>query len=214
MKLRGMKKLLAIGLTLFALTGCANTANQQIDGLNAKLIQLEEENKKLQASVEGLEEQINTLTSENNSLLLEMESLIKKEYTIYTRDVDSWEIVEIEKVKIDKNLSLLDRLKELAKSLSDSQFNGFSIEVQEIKEINGEQIAVINLKDKDGAKETWETNYFQGSTGGQITSTAIEETFLQRDIEEKWVDGIQVLYNGKKHMTDHMTLGNIIYREK
>lgn len=215
MKFKTTKKFIAIGLVLVALTGCSSGTKTQMDELSYKLTQIEEENKNLEANVQALEAQIDQLTNENNSLLLEIESLTKLDYPIYTRDVDSWEIIEVEKAKIDKNLPVIEKLQVLAEKLSNSQFEGYPIEIKEVKNIKGNEIAIINLKDKSNKhEETWFGNYFQGSAGAEITKTAIEETLLQRKNQDQWIDGIQILYNGEELMSDHMTLGSIIYRNK
>lgn len=212
MKQRVTKWIAVIGLTVIALTGCTSESTEQINTLNDKLVQLEEDNKKLETSIIELQQQVDTLTNENNSLLLEIENLTKGEYALYSRDVDTWEIVEVDKVRIDKNESIEKKLQLLANGLSASQFDNLVIEVKEITKVNGENIAVIDLKDEGKGDNTWIARYFQGSTGAEMTRTALEETFLQKDIQENWVDGIRILYNGTEASTDHMSLGTIIYR--
>ncbi|MGL4799373.1 MAG: hypothetical protein ACRCWY_08245 [Cellulosilyticaceae bacterium] len=214
MKAKLVKGLALALLSFTALTGCANQDANQIDTLNEKLVQLETTNKELQTSIQELEKEVDALTTENNSLLLEIESITKVEYTLYTRDVDSWEIIETEKVKVDKNVSIEEKLQTLANALSKTEFDGLEIEVQDIKKINGDEIAMINLKDAGEGDNTWERKYFQGSAGGEITNTAIQETFLQKEMKEDWIDGIKILYNGEEMMSSHMTLGPIIYRNK
>ena len=85
------------------------------------------------------------------------------------------------------------------------------IDLVEIKEIGNKKVAIINLKENDD--ELWITTYFQGSSGGNITSTQLIETFLQRDYWGKWIDGVEFLYENSKIDFDHVEdLHDISYR--
>lgn len=213
MKKMVTKWIAVMSLTFLTLTGCASQTNEQVDNVDQQLIQLEEANKALEENVKTLQQQVDTLTTENNSLVLEIESLKKKEYTLYARDVDTWELVEVEKITVDEDATVQEKLQALANGLSKSQFNQLEIAVEAIKKVDGKEIAVINLKDSGEGDNTWITKYFQGSTGAEMTKTALEETFLQKDLKENWIDGISFLYNGKELAIDHITMGEIIYRK-
>lgn len=89
---------------------------------------------------------------------------------------------------IPKELSIEEQLNTVANKLSQYCFDGLSIEVLEIKKIEGKEIAIINLKElpinqkiDDYTKfigNTWKTYYFQGTTGGTITSKQLIDTIL------------------------------------
>lgn len=205
------KRILAVGLIVVALTGCSTGApsTEQIDGLNEKLVRLEAENQKLEESIEALEAQLTSLREENNQLVEELVTMTKDTLTIYTRDADTWALEQADSLIIDKGVSVSEKLEGLINKLSESQFEGLPLELQEIAAINGDQIAVINLKDGNMA---WTEQYFQGSLGAELTQATLQETLLQRDYQGKWVDGIKLLYNGESFVSDHMILGEIIYR--
>ena len=94
---------------------------------------------------------------------------------------------------------------------------------KEIKDIEGKSVAVINLRESPineeiaGPEEmighSWATYYFQGSTGGVLTSIKLVETFLQRDYRGPWIDGVQFLYEGNQIDFEHVEgLREINYR--
>lgn len=207
----------ALGGTML-FTGCTSSkTNPQIDALQGQITQLQKENENLLKQVSDLQKQIEGLnekevsheTNENTSAKTTVE------YPVYSSDIDTLEKEVIGTAKVDQPMSLLERLNELGKALSEVNFEGLPIVVEEIKDIKGKQIAIINLKE-DASKEVgWMSTYFQGSTGGMMTATSLTETFLQKDLnsDQEWIDGIQILYEGKVTETDHMPeLGKIIYR--
>lgn len=216
MKYRIIKLIGILSMSLMILVGCSGGQAEQVTQLQQQLESLQEQNKQFQETIVTLQQEVVALNTANKTLLLEVEELTKESYTIYTRDADSWEIVEVKDINIDKTLSLQEKMQELARGLSSELFLGLPIQVVEIKKINGDDIAVIDLQEsKDGLQDenkSWMDNYFQGSTGGTITATALEETFLQKDSDMNWVDGVQFLYNGKQIENDHVTLNNIVYR--
>lgn len=199
--------LLAAGMLL--IPGC--TQEDQIEPLNEQINTLQIENKTLTTQIEDLTTQIDTLNKEKQALEDEIKNLSQEEYSIYSRDVNSWEIIEVSKVTIDKDESLQEKLQDLADELSKTCFEGLEISVEEIKTIGKDEIAIINLKD-NGEEINWMNKYFQGSTGAGVTKTALEETLLQRNISYPWVDGIEIVYNGEMLSIDHIELGDIIYR--
>lgn len=199
-------------IVMMLLTACGSDMKEDVSQLEMQLTTLKEENQVLKDKMQQLQVDIEALTTENNVLQLEIEKFTQDEYTLYSRDVESWEIVEVDKLKISKNLNLEETIQALCDQLSEKAFKGLPIELKEIKEVNGEQIAVISLNESDKINASWMEEYFQGSTGGQITTSTLEETLLQRELKTKWIDGIQLLYNNEKEMLAHMEFGNIIYR--
>ncbi|ABR48299.1 hypothetical protein Amet_2140 [Alkaliphilus metalliredigens QYMF] len=102
---------------------------------------------------------------------------------------------------IKKDWSLEQKLKTLSDKLSRYSFDGLPIDLVTIESLDdGRKIAVINLIDpeeriKSGHRRTWAGNYFQGSSGGNVTRDKLLRTFLQEDFKEGWVDGVKFLYN-------------------
>ena len=210
MKKRKISALTLAGLLVLSVVGCSNTSPQSDFEHEQALITVQEQNRQLEQKVTELEQKVEQLTTENKGLILENEELKSDKYTIYSRDDNSWEIIKESEISMDRTLSLKERLQGLAETLSKTLFNELTIEVTEIKAVEGKQIACINLVEQ--AEGEWMQNYFQGSTGAEITKTQLEETFLQRELTGEWIDGIQILYNGETLMTDHVEFGSIIYR--
>ncbi|MCS7249775.1 MAG: hypothetical protein N2323_04055 [candidate division WOR-3 bacterium] len=125
-------------------------------------------------------------------------------------------------VPIPKNLSLIKKLKIIADQLSKFKFNGLPINVLRIEEKNNKKIAIIDLQetafsDSKNFLPSWRTKYFQGSTGGYITTLTLTKSFLQEDYQGEWIDGIEFYYEGKPILEgewDHITLYGTIYRFK
>lgn len=201
--------LLAVSMLL--IPGC--TKNQDLPQSDGTVISLKKENEELKKTISNLEQELQTIKEENEAFKQTIEEASMKEYALYTRDVDTWEITELSKIKVKQDLSLQEKLQAIADALSKECFEGLTIEVKEIKSIGNNEIAIIDLKDEGTDKEpSWMVNFFQGSTGAGITKTAIEESFLQRNTDDKWVDGIEIYYNGKVLSSDHIEFNGIIYR--
>jgi len=100
-------------------------------------------------------------------------------------------------VRIDGKATLAAKVQSLANQLSRLRFGGLPIEVKSIEPRDGRTVAIINLREADStSRYSWRTGYFQGSTGGLVTSAVLIETFLQRDYAGEWFDGVQFLYEG------------------
>ncbi|MGL4362758.1 MAG: hypothetical protein ACRCSG_05770 [Cellulosilyticaceae bacterium] len=205
-------KMIAISILAIGIVGCGKTEDVEIDQLNLKLEMIQEQNRVLEERVEMLTNEVSLLIDENTQLIEEFDSVTKKTLPIYTQDIETGDIVVVKEIKVEKTSSLIEKLQILADELSAQVFQNEPIIVKEIKKINGEQVAIIDLQDKDKETSMWMSRYFQGTTGGTSTTTAIEETFLQKKYIEPWIDGIQVLYKGEELALEHITLGNIIYR--
>ncbi|OOB80551.1 MAG: hypothetical protein BEN19_04345 [Epulopiscium sp. Nuni2H_MBin003] len=147
------------------------------------------------------------------------ESILK----IYTLDYDTMENMVIDEIMYVENINpssitsndIMVNMQQIADSLSENIFQGMPIVATEILEVADNKIIVIDLQDKKSKNlytSEW-NNFFQGSTGGLITTASLEETFLQRDYTQDWVDGVQFLYNGQSiPELDHINLSEIIYR--
>ncbi|MEG0386955.1 hypothetical protein [Niameybacter sp.] len=202
--------LLSIGI--MALSGCISTQPvQSPQDTDKQIIVLQEEKQQLEAEIDKLNKQVNQLIEENKNLKAEMQKLSEEDYILYTRDVDSWEIIELGNVVIEKDMSLQEKIQQIADEISRLAFEGLKIQVEEIKTIGNKKIALINLKDI-GETSEWMNQYFQGSTGAGITMTILEESLLQRNSPYSWIDGIEIVYNGEILSSSHIELGNILYR--
>ena len=83
-------------------------------------------------------------------------------------------------------------------------FNGLTMEAVEIKVEDGKDILYVDLKEETDADPSWIYDYFQGSTGGLVTETALTETFLQREYGGIWIDGVHFTMNGEAIEYDHV----------
>lgn len=127
----------------------------------------------------------------------------KIKLSIYSIDENSLEPNESSTIEVNENLSLEDKLKAIAKELSEKKFDKLSIEVKSIDKVDGKKVATINLTDSDAKK--WVPK-FQGSTGGAVTANTLIENFLQSNNKTKgeWVDGVKFLYNNKPIEYEHV----------
>ncbi len=166
----------------------------------------------------GLPEDSLNGDSENNSDDLNKDganALGQEELQLYTGDIDSYEKKETGTIKADKSFTLEEKLMLIATNLSQSQFEGLPIEVKGIEEIEGKKIAVINLRENEAANKTWMNYLNAGSAGSRITLVTFEESFLQRDLEGEWIDGIKIIREGEEiEEMDHFPGTQIIYRKK
>jgi hypothetical protein len=136
----------------------------------------------------------------------------KIKLSIYSIDENSLEPNESGTIEVNENASVEDKLKALAKELSEKKFDKLSIEVKSIDKVDGKKVVTINLADSDAKK--W-VSKFQGSTGGAVTENTLIENFLQSNNKNKgeWVDGVKFLYNNKPIEYEHVAdLATIHYK--
>lgn len=184
----------------FIVVGCSsNSATNPNDNSNDKNIVENNQNNN---------DSSKTKTEESKK---ETEQKVNKvKLSIYTKDANSMELKEISTIELNENLSLENKLKELGNSLSEKVFDKLPIEVKSIDTIDGKKVATINLKDNENFK--WSSK-FQGSTGGEITSDSLIETFLQIKYNKEWIDGVKILYNNEPIEYQHVPdLSEIHYR--
>ncbi len=116
-------------------------------------------------------------------------------------------------IRVPDRLSLAAKLRLIAATLSYVRFGEQPIELLRIENRLGRRVAVINLRDMD-ADNTWYGRFFQGSTGGGMTTVTLTQTFLQRGYKGEWIDGVRFYLNGKPLVDqDHTALGGTIYRD-
>ncbi|GEM_PF-465628 len=208
-------------------TGCSNSSNSLKDeniALSKEVSTIKEENVNLEKTVKDLNDKLSKQEPKNN---IAKEPSIKDKsnlYPIYTADTDTYKKQIDAYIYIPKELELKQKLDTLAKALSEAYFDNLPIQVVNIKDVDNKKVAVINLDESsenqgisDFSKlkgSTWATKYFQGSTGGTITSTQLIETMLQRDYSGQWIDGVKFLYKNKDCNFQHVPdLCNINYRK-
>lgn len=126
----------------------------------------------------------------------------KVKLSIYSIDDNSLEPNESGTIEVNENSTLQDKLKELAKAVSEKKFDNLPIEVKSIDTVNGKKVATINLTDSNNKK--WVPK-FQGSTGGSVTANTLIENFLQSNNKSKgeWIDGVKFLYNNEAIEYEH-----------
>ncbi len=126
----------------------------------------------------------------------------KVKLSIYSIDDNSLEPNESGTIEVNENSTLQDKLKELAKAVSEKKFDNLPIEVKSIDTVNGKKVATINLTDSNNKK--WVPK-FQGSTGGSVTANTLIENFLQSNNKSKgeWIDGVKFLYNNETIEYEH-----------
>lgn len=211
--------------TSLAMTGCSNpakeenvTLTEEVSRVNQANQELKEEIQQLQQNNQALDEEIAKLDPSRAEEEEEENALAKEEsiFNVYGANSNTYEREIISEVTIPSDLTLEEKLEILAKDLSKAQFGNLGIEVTKIEDEDGKKIATVNLtEDPSQEKASWETGYFQGSTGSSVTKTSLEETFLQREYEDEWIDGVKFLYNNEKSELGHAEfLGEIIYRQK
>jgi len=136
----------------------------------------------------------------------------KIKLAIYSIDENSLEPNQSGTIEVNESLSLIDKLKELSKAVSEKRFDKLSIEIKSVDTIDGKKVATINLADTNNNK--WIPK-FQGSTGGSVTANTLIENFLQSNNKSKgeWIDGVKFLYNNKPIEYEHVAdLSTIKYR--
>lgn len=142
---------------------------------------------------------------------LERESL-----RLFTADSETYTKKQSEAVEIEGSMDIKEKLERIAQGLSELYFDHLPIEIKEIETIQDKKIAVINLKEYAAPSEgnkTWMQYLNAGSAGSQITLVTLEESFLQRDLKEEWIDGIKIIYeDGDLEEMDHFPGTQIMYR--
>lgn len=135
----------------------------------------------------------------NNSSSSQGDEVGEGNFSIYSKDPKTNEKVVLKKINIDDALPLEGKLSALAETLSVEAFEGTPIEVGQIKEEDGKKVVSVDLK----GKEAW-NKFFQGTTGGALTQTALIDTFLQREFKGEWIDGVTFTLDGEQINSDHV----------
>lgn len=122
-------------------------------------------------------------------------------------------------VRIEKDKSILEKLKIIGDSLSDYYFNGLRLEVtmDHNNSDNDSTYAIVDLLEKDsydgpGSLPSYQAwyDFFQGSSGGLNTQITLEESFLQKDFNGPWIAGVRFFYRGSPiEEWDHLNLSGL-----
>lgn len=134
-------------------------------------------------------------------------------FKLYSANDMTGEKLVVGDVRVKEDTSLDEKLTELTAALSKKVFK-LPMVYKGIEDVFGQRIAVIDLmeSDKEDAEVTWSGLYFQGSTGGMVTSVSLTESILQMDYLGDWVDGVKFLYEGQKVNFEHVGLYGTVYR--
>lgn len=217
-------KIVTALLALSMLTACGSkttsevkTLNETIATLESKITDLEAENTSLKADITALTEERDSLKAQvdNGELETPVEPQADEEtLPVYGAD-NNHQRTKVSSVTVKTDEPLLTKMNYLGAEIGVKFFGGLTMEAKEIKTVNGKKVLVMNLIEGSGAvgEKSWEYDYFQGSTGGLMTSIALTETFLQKEYSGTWIDGVQFLLNGKTIDFEHVEgLREIIYR--
>lgn len=143
-------------------------------------------------------------------------------YKLYSTDANTGRQLSND-ITIANNLTLEEKLNTIASKLSQTYFKNLPIKVLRIEQVNGKKVAIINLDESDENKgkrnradysePNWAAGFLQGSTGADITSSSLINSFLQRNVSGEWIDGVRILYRNKPCDFEHApVLGGIVYR--
>ncbi|HCW73872.1 MAG TPA: hypothetical protein DHM90_08825 [Clostridiaceae bacterium] len=219
---KNMLKIAAILMTLTLLVACGNKNTNDSGALEENITKLEEK-------IATLEADNAELVEENTALKAEIETLKgetpdgpgenpveeeEEELPVFGAEEDGT-MVQVSTVVVKTDEPLLNKMTMMANELSDKFFEGLEMEAEEIRTIDGKEILVVDLKEGSGAvgEKSWVYDYFQGSTGGLVTETALTETFLQREYGGRWIDGVLFTIDGESIELDHVpNLKDVILR--
>ena len=220
------KRLIAccfIFLMSIIFTGCSNSLKDENITLSKEVNVNKEKNMALEKTINDLN---NRLREQELKDSTKEEPTFKDKsnfYPIYSANINTYKKQIDAYIFIPKEIELKQKLNSLAKILTEVYFDNLPIQIVNFEDINKKKIVVVNLNETlenqgilDSSKlkgYTW-YKYFQGSTGGTITSTRLIETILQRDYSGQWIDGVKFLYNNKVCNFDHTPdLSNVNYRK-
>lgn len=162
-------------------------------------------------------------------------------FALYGGDDNAEQVIVKEYVEIPAAASLQEKLTRLAGALSEKEFSGLPLSVLRIDERPEGRVAVIAIGESaenspllaqqarlfDGNRDgeamaleqrltgkLWCRHYFQGSTGGSMTTGSLRTTFLQPEYPGPWIDALEFYYEGAPMDTwDHVSLDGLILRK-
>ncbi|WBW99159.1 hypothetical protein [Oceanirhabdus sp. W0125-5] len=215
------------------------TAQKEKEKLNLSLDELKNENEKLKKLLEERTTELDKLKADMTSRDKEIMTLSNFEdydelfkilsttinssnnqiniIPIYGFDIDTDFTEIISWMPIISSNDLEKNMDVLARYMENNYFTEGHITIEEIIEVDGKSVAIINLKEKDSNNKEkvsmWMSKYFGGSAGGRATEARLKLTFLQPEYSGQWIDGVKFLYEGKPLVLDHVNIPDIIYRQ-
>lgn len=216
---------LAICLSSIIVTGCSNSLQDEITKLNKSYDIEQQKNVKLEIEKAVLNEKLESLNKRQEKQISIITTLTRDSvngmniYPIYSANIDNYNKEIDFYITMPKEDSLKRKLGTIAETLSEFCFGNLPIEVLEIDD---KKIATIDLEETSEqstntsiqTSSSWATGFFQGSTGGTITTIRLTESFLQKDYEGEWIEGIRFLYKGQPVNFQHTPeLSEVIYRK-
>lgn len=208
--------LVALFSSVLMITGCVRVdINTNENPKEDTTINKEDENNKEEKPVVEEDEKDVDTVDKNDDNTNDKDDIVSNMNEVYfdisSLDVDSGEKIVIGSLKLDESKSIEDKLSLLLKEISKLRFDNAPIKLIKIEN----NIAYVDLEEgKD--KNYWSTGYFQGSTGGSITTYTLTESILQRSYTGQWIDGVCFSYEGKTDMEfDHLGMdffGSVIKR--
>lgn len=159
--------------------------------------QKESEITALKEEIDGLKKETG-ITPDNSALAFSQRPAGMLYFPVITLNPDDQTPYNAGYVAVEPQLSVSEKLVKLTAAISKILFNGSKLEVTDIKDENGQQIAYINLVNATD----WEEK-FQGSTGGGINSQSLVLSYLQKDFKNSWIDGVHFTLDGKNILLDH-----------
>jgi hypothetical protein len=152
--------------------------------------------------------------------------LSRPKLTIYDSNADASTIEPQFEVNLSFDLDQRQQLDKVATLVSRYNFCGLPIDVVGLED----NVATINLVEYEWNQSldapqplpgcsgrTWRSSYFQGSTGGMMTSKTLAYTLLQPDVQGAWIDGVQFQYQGdpiEEGDWDHISLFGVVTRDR
>jgi len=221
-------KIVTALLTLSMLTACGSKTTSEVKTLNENVLKLETKITELENENTSLKADITALTEERDNLKAQLGignvetpvepvvELAADEETLPVYGADNnHQRIKVSSVTVKTDEPLLNKMKFLGAELGVKFFGGLTMEAKEIKTVSGKKVLVMNLIEGSGAvgEKSWVYDYFQGSTGGLMTTIALSETFLQKEYSGTWIDGVQFLLDEETIDLEHVEgLSEIIYR--
>ncbi|MDS0527004.1 hypothetical protein NNC19_15025 [Clostridium sp. SHJSY1] len=210
-----MKKLLSfilcliLGLTLIS---CSSSKDKETENNKPEEITNTAKDSTTKQEDTKSDTRKDTKTENENTTKVEEKKSSLVTLKTYTADEENLSIKTLSSIQIEDNLSLKDKLTQLANELSSKNFSGLPIKVVNVETINGSKKATINLENLTTDNSiSWTRTYFQGTTGGAITTKSLIETFKQSSYTGDWINYVEFLYNNEKIEYEHVqNLENVI----
>lgn len=210
-----MLKVLAVIMSLSLLVACGKQTSDDLDPQQGNTTELEERIATLEADNAELKEENDALKAE--IVILKSDEPVEEpgdedpmveeeeELPIFGAEEDGT-MIQASTVVVKTDEPLINKMTMMGDELGDKVFNGLTMEAVEIKEEDGKDILYVDLKEGSGevGAPSWVYDYFQGSTGGQVSETALTETFLQREYGGVWIDGVHFTLDGESIQYDHV----------